>query len=118
MYRDEDDLQLLAELAGVLDTRVSRAGLSSVSYLILRDLLRNEGPRASPHRRGWAPIPTSRAPVQPLIDLHMAEMRRSARGDGRGREQADAIENDRECRDARYVLDRPHTRRSTASWPP
>ena len=38
MYRDEDDLQLLTELAGVLDQVVIEAGLSSGSYLLLREL--------------------------------------------------------------------------------
>ena len=38
MYRDEDDLQLLAEVAGVLDQVVMEAGLSSGSYLLLRSL--------------------------------------------------------------------------------
>lgn len=38
MYRDEDDLQLLAEVAGVLDQVVIDAGLSSGAYLVLRAL--------------------------------------------------------------------------------
>ena len=38
MYRDEADLELLAELAGVLDTTVSEAGLSAATYLVLREL--------------------------------------------------------------------------------
>ena len=38
MYRDEDDLQLLAEVAGVLDQVVMEAGLSSGSYLLLQSL--------------------------------------------------------------------------------
>lgn len=38
MYRDEEDLQLLAEVAGVLDQVVMDAGLSSGSYLLLRSL--------------------------------------------------------------------------------
>ncbi len=40
MYRDADDLQLLAEVAGVLDQVVMDAGLSSGSYLLLRSLTR------------------------------------------------------------------------------
>ncbi len=38
MYRDEDDLRLLAEVAGVLDQVVMDAGLSPGSYLLLRAL--------------------------------------------------------------------------------
>lgn len=46
MLRDEDDLQLLAELGGVLDQTVTAAGLSSGSYLILRELDAAPGPHA------------------------------------------------------------------------
>ena len=42
MRRDEDDLQLLAEVAGVLDQVVMDAGLSSGSYLLLRALAGDE----------------------------------------------------------------------------
>ena len=44
MLRDEDDLQLLAELGGVLDQTVNAAGLSSGSYLVLRELVAAPGP--------------------------------------------------------------------------
>ena len=44
MYRDEDDLQLLAELAGVLDQTVTDAGLSQGPYLVLRELVAHPGP--------------------------------------------------------------------------
>lgn len=112
MYRDEDDLQLLAELAGVLDTRVSRAGLSSGSYLILRDLLRNEGPQGVTAIAGRVGAdPDEVAPLcSRLIDLRMAEMRPvGLEVTERGREQADAIENDANVAMREYVLDRPHT---------
>lgn len=45
MIRDEDDLQLLAELGGVLDQAVGTAGLTSGSYLVLRELVANPAPR-------------------------------------------------------------------------
>ena len=38
MYRDEADLELLAELAGVLDRTVTDAGLGPGAYLVLRQL--------------------------------------------------------------------------------
>src|SRR5215210_6313378 len=44
MYRDEGDLQLLAELAGVLDGTVTDAGLSQGTYLVLRELVAHPGP--------------------------------------------------------------------------
>ena len=112
MYRDEDDLRLLSELAGLLDTRVSRAGLSSGSYLILRDLVRNEGPQGVTAIAGRLDTdPDQVAPLcSRLIDLHMAQMRPAGlEVTDRGREQADAIENDANVAMREYVLDRPHT---------
>jgi hypothetical protein len=44
MYRSEEDLTLLAELAGVLDQTVTDAGLSSGTYLVLRQLAKSGGP--------------------------------------------------------------------------
>ena len=46
VYRSDDDLALLAELAGVLDQTVSEHGLSSGTYLVLRQLVRADGPTA------------------------------------------------------------------------
>lgn len=112
MYRDEDDLQLLAELAGVLDARVARAGLSSGSYLILRDLLRHEGPQGITAIAGRVGAdPDQVAPLcSRLIDLHMAAMRPAGvEVTDRGREQADAIENDANEAMRQHVLERPHT---------
>jgi DNA-binding MarR family transcriptional regulator len=46
VYRSDDDLALLAELAGVLDQTVTEYGLSSGTYLVLRQLVRAEGATA------------------------------------------------------------------------
>ena len=46
MYRSDEDLALLAELAGVLDQTVTEHGLSSGTYLVLRQLVRADGPTA------------------------------------------------------------------------
>lgn len=112
MYRDEDDVKLLAELAGVLDERVSRAGLSSGSYLILRDIVRNPGPQgvtAIAERLQAAPDMV--APLcSRLIDLHMARMRPAGlEVTERGVEQAAAIEADANVAMREHVLERPHT---------
>lgn len=40
MYRSEEDIQLLAELAGVLDQTVAAHGMTAGTYLVLRELLR------------------------------------------------------------------------------
>lgn len=112
MYRSEDDIQLLAELAGVLDQRVARAGLSSGSYLILRDLVRHDGPQGVTAIAGRLEAdPGAVAPLcSRLIDLHMAEMRPAGlEVTERGREQAAAIESDANVAMREYVLERPHT---------
>ncbi len=112
MYRSEEDLQLLAELAGVLDQRVARSGLSSGSYLILRDLVRNAGPQGVTAIAGRLEVdPSAVAPLcSRLIDLHMAEMRPAGvEITERGHEQAGAIEADANVAMREYVLERPHT---------
>ncbi len=40
MYRSPDDIALLTELAGVLDQTIGEAGLTSGSYLVLRQLMK------------------------------------------------------------------------------
>jgi DNA-binding MarR family transcriptional regulator len=112
MYRDEDDLNLLAELAGVLDDRVARSGLSSGSYLILRDLVRNPGPHGVVAIAGRLnATPDEVAPLcSRLIDLRMAQMRPAGiELTERGIEQAAAIEADANVAMRDHVLERPHT---------
>ncbi|HMN99808.1 MAG TPA: hypothetical protein PKD59_10365 [Miltoncostaeaceae bacterium] len=112
MLRDEEDLQLLAELAGVLDQTVQDSGLSAGSYLILRELVADAGPHAVTAlagRLGAEPEELTNLCAR-LIDLHMAE----ARPDGiavteRGLERAAAIETDANEAMREYVMNRPHT---------
>jgi hypothetical protein len=40
MYRSDDDIALLTELAGVLDQTVAAGGMSAGTYLLLRELVR------------------------------------------------------------------------------
>lgn len=112
MLRDEDDLQLLAELAGVLDQTVSAAGLSPGSYLILRELVASPGPTpvtALAERLGAGPDEV--APLcSRLVDLRMATVRGSgieATENGLGR--AARLEEDANAAMRAYVVDRPHT---------
>lgn len=112
MYRDEDDLQLLAELAGLLDQRVARSGLTSGSYLVLRDLLAHPGPQGITDVAGrLGADPEEVAPLcSRLIDLHMAEMRPAGvEATDRGREQADRIDEEATAQMRDHVIDRPHT---------
>jgi hypothetical protein len=112
VYRDEDDLALLAELAGVLDQTVGQAGLSAGSYLILRELVASPEPQ---------PVTTlaQRLSADPeevaelagrLVRTGWAEVRPAglAATDG-GREGAAELEERANEAMRSYVLDRPHT---------
>jgi len=112
VIRDEDDLALLAELGGVLDMTVGAAGLTSGSYLVLRDLAANPGPNpitVLAERLGAGPDEV--APLcSRLVDLRLAVVRGSGveiTDDGLGR--AARLENDANEAMRAYVVDRPHT---------
>jgi DNA-binding Lrp family transcriptional regulator len=112
VLRDEDDLQLLAELAGVLDEVVSAAGLSPGSYLILRELVANPGP--NPVTDLAARLGASPEEVAPLcsrlVDLHMALVKGSGvEVTDNGLGKAARIESDANDAMRAYVVDRPHT---------
>jgi DNA-binding MarR family transcriptional regulator len=112
VYRDEADLELLAELAGVLDQTVSRAGLSPGTYLVLRRLAIHDGPHAvTALAEALHADPREVADVTGrLVSLGLAEVA----GGGiavtdAGRERATAVEADANEAIRAYVLDRPHT---------
>ncbi len=112
MLRDEEDLQLLAELAGVLDQTVSSAGLSAGSYLVLRELVAHPGPNpVTSIAERLDADPEEVAPLcSRLIDLRMA----SVAGSGveiteNGLGKAATIERDANEAMRAYVVDRPHT---------
>ncbi|MGD9571715.1 MAG: hypothetical protein AB7V62_07535 [Thermoleophilia bacterium] len=112
MLRDEEDLQLLAELAGVLDQTVTAAGLSAGSYLVLRELVATPGPNAvTALAERLNATPDEVAPLcSRLIDLRMA----AVTGSGieiteNGLGKAATIERDANEAMRAYVMDRPHT---------
>lgn len=112
MLRDEDDLQLLAELAGVLDEVVSAAGLSAGSYLVLRELVANPGPNpvtTLAERLGAEPDEV--APLcSRLMDLRMAVVKGSGvEATDTGLGKAASIEADANDAMRAYVMERPHT---------
>ncbi len=86
MYRDEDDLQLLAEVAGVLDQVVMDAGLSSGAYLLLRSLA------AEPEGKSLTAVEGAGVVATAVCRQAIEEI------DARGNE---AIRD--------YVLERPHS---------
>lgn len=112
MYRDEDDLQLLAEVAGVLDQVVMDAGLSSGSFLLLRALAANpdgQSMTALAERFGADPDEIATAAkalaVAGLADIEGGGVVATAVG-RQAIEEIDARGNEA-IRD--YVLNRPHS---------
>ena len=112
MLRDEDDLQLLTELAAVLDETVTAAGLSAGSYLVLRELVAHPGPNAITDIAGRvSATPDEIAPLcQRLVLLRMAAMKPNGiEVTENGREKAATLESDANEAMRAYVVDRPHT---------
>lgn len=112
MLRDEDDLQLLAELGAVLDQTIATEGLTSGAYLVLRELVAAPGPnpvttlaeRLSADPDEVAPLCTR------LMDLHLARVQGSGvEVTERGVERAAVLEDRANEAMRAYVLERPHT---------
>lgn len=112
MLRDEDDLQLLAELAGVLDQTVTDAGLSAGSYLVLRELAAAPGPVGVTDVAGRLKADPDEVAnlCGRLVGAGLAETRPNgvaASADGRRRAETIEEEANEAMRD--YVVERPHT---------
>ena len=112
MYRSDEDLALLAELAGVLDHTVTEHGLSSGTYLVLRQLVRADGPTAI-----TAMAEHLSADSQEVADLAgrlaaagLAEVAGGGlRVTGAGRELVTEVETSANKAMLDYVVERPHT---------
>jgi DNA-binding MarR family transcriptional regulator len=114
VYRSEDDIALLAELAGVLDQTVAARGLTSGTYLVLRELVRAPAD---------APVPVGTlagalgadgeevaALTQRLVHDDLARVRpNGVAATDAGRATAEALEGEANEAMRAYVLDRPHT---------
>lgn len=112
MLRDEDDLQLLAELGGVLDQTVGAAGLTSGSYLVLRELVAHPGPNpVTELATRLSADPDEVAPLcSRLVDLHLARVHGSGvEVTQTGLERAASLEENANEAMRDYVMERPHT---------
>lgn len=112
MYRDEADLQLLTELAGVLDQTVSEAGLGPGAYLLLRRLVAVDGPQGiSVLAKELSADPGEVADAMgPLVAAGCAEMTGAGiAATETGRVLAAEVEADANEAMRTYVVDRPHT---------
>lgn len=112
MYRDEDDLALLAELAGVLDSTVTAGGLSAGSYLVLRELVAQSGPHAVTAlagRLGADPGEVAEMCGR-LVAAGLAEARpNGVAASAEGMDRAAALEEEANEAMRAYVMERPHT---------
>jgi hypothetical protein len=112
VYRDEDDLRLLAELAGVLDATVTAGGLSAGSYLVLRDLVATPGPQpvtAVAERLGARPDEVAEMCGR-LVSGELAAARpNGVEATDAGRARAAALEEEANEAMRAYVMERPHT---------
>jgi DNA-binding MarR family transcriptional regulator len=112
VYRSDDDLALLAELAGVLDQTVAEHGLSSGTYLVLRQLVRADGPTAI-----TAMAEHLSADSQEVADMAgrlaaagLAEVAGGGlRVTGAGRDLVAEVETSANQAMRDYVVERPHT---------
>jgi len=111
MYRDEDDLELMAELAGVLDEVVTAEGLSAGSYLVLRALTRDSPQAVTALAAGLRADPDEVATLSGrLVQAGLAEVGGGGLGaSALGRQRADAVETRANEAMRTYVLERPHT---------
>jgi hypothetical protein len=112
VYRDEGDLELLTELAGVLDRVVGEAGLSPGTYLVLRRLVASEGPR--PVSALAAELGAQPDEVAELAGRLVRGGWADVRGEGvavTGGGREGAAELDQRANEAlrAHVLERPHT---------
>jgi hypothetical protein len=111
MYRDEGDLELMAELAGVLDEVVTDAGLSAGSYLVLRALVADSPQPVTALAARLRADPEEVAGLGGrLVQGGLAEVGGGGLSvSALGRERAEALETSANDAMRRYVLDRPHT---------
>ena len=113
MYRSDEDLALLAELAGVLDATVVEAGLSAGSYLVLREVVAGDGGGiavgALAERLGADPEEVAergrRLNAAGLVEVRSGGLAATAAG----RERLARVEDDANTAMRAYVLERPHT---------
>jgi len=113
VYRSEEDLALLAELAGVLDATVVEAGLSAGSYLVLREVVAGDGGGiavgALAERLGADPEEVAemgrRLNAAGLVEVRSGGLAATAAG----RERLARVEDDANTAMRAYVLERPHT---------
>jgi len=111
MYRDEGDLELMAELAGVLDEVVTAEGLSAGSYLVLRALARESPQGVTSLAARLRADPDEVAELSGrLVQAGLVDVGGGGLGvNDPGRELLESVEARANESMRTYVLERPHT---------
>lgn len=114
MYRSDDDIALLAELAGILDQTVAAAGMSAGSYLLLRELVRADVGAAVAITDLAARLGADGDEIAQLTGRLVQDELAAVRPNGvavtdLGRARVAALEADANIAIRAYVMERPHT---------
>jgi len=114
MYRSDDDIALLTELAGVLDQTVAAVGLSAGTYLLLRDLVRVDADQPVPIGDLATRLGADGNEIAELAARLVQDELAIARPNGLaatdlGRARAESLERDANDAVRAYVMGRPHT---------
>jgi hypothetical protein len=114
MYRSDDDIALLTELAGVLDQTVAAGGLSAGMYLLLRELVRADPGEPVTIGNLAARLGAEGDEVAELAARLVQDELATARPNGVtatdvGRARAEALERGANDAMLAYVIERPHT---------
>lgn len=112
LIRDDDDLELLAELGGVLDQTVAASGLSSGTYLVLRELVADPGAHpVTALAERFAAEPDELAELcRRLVAAGLAAIQAGGvEATSAGHETAVRLEEEANEAMRAYVVERPHT---------
>jgi len=112
VYRSDEDIALLGELAAVLDQTVAAGGLTAGSYLVLRELVRADGPVAVVELA--AALGADGDEVAGLAGRLVQDELAEVRPNGiavtvPGRERASRLEDEANDAMRAYVMERPHS---------
>jgi DNA-binding MarR family transcriptional regulator len=113
MYRSDDDIALLTELAGILDQTVAAGGLTAGSYLLLRELVRSPD-EPTPVGELAEHLGADGTEIAELCGRLVQDDLAAARPNGivatdAGRAKVARLEADANAAILAYVMDRPHT---------
>jgi len=114
MYRSDDDIALLTELAGILDQTVAAGGLSPGSYLLLRELTRAGDDAPVPISALAEHFGADGEEVAELVGRLVQDELAAVHPNGvsateLGRIRVAALEQQANSAILAYVMERPHT---------